>query len=246
MFRNCPNKWARLGVLLAALVALIALTARRVEAAPAVAPLQSSDAVRDWNLHAVNALINAPGAPIPGAGQTPPVSELHLAMVQGAVYDAVNAIDGGHRPYLAGLPPASPSASQEAAVATAAHRVLVGVGIGLVPALPQVVRDRLDALYADTPAGIPDGVVKTDGTAAGVPPRRQCSQRERPTADTYRSPSRSATLPASGVRPHRGSSMTRSHGWPGSSRSYSKDHRSFGRRGRTRSPATRTRRNTTR
>ena len=124
--------------------------------------------MREWNLHAANALINAPTAPIPGAGQTPPVSELHLAMVQGAVYDAVNAIDGGHQPYLAGLPPASPSASQEAAVATAAHDVLVGLGIGLVPPLPQVVRDRLDALYADALADIPDGAAKTGGIAAGA------------------------------------------------------------------------------
>ena len=83
------------------------------------------------------------------------VVALHLAMVQGAVYDAVNAIDGGHQPYLAGLPAASQSASQRAAVATAAHHVLVGLGIGLVPALPEVVRDRLDALYAEALAGIP-------------------------------------------------------------------------------------------
>ena len=89
-------------------------------------------------------------------------------MVQGAVYDAVNSIDGGHQPYLAGLPPASPSASLEAAVATAAHHVLVGLGIAPVPALPQVVRDRLDGLYADALAGIPDGAAKTDGIAAGA------------------------------------------------------------------------------
>ena len=81
----------------------------------------------------------------PGAGQPPPVSQLHLAMVQGAVYDAVNAIVGGYQPYLPDLPTASPSASQEAAVATAAHHVLVGLGIEDVPPLPQVVRDRLDA-----------------------------------------------------------------------------------------------------
>ena len=162
------DRHVHLGVVLAALVALIALVAPSLQAAPAVAALQSSDAVRVWNLHAVNALINAPGAAIPGAGQTPPVSELHLAMVQGAVYDAVNAIDGGHQPYLAGLPPASPSASSEAAVATAAHHVLVGLGIGLVPALSQVVRDRLDVLYADALAGIPDGPAKTDGIAAGA------------------------------------------------------------------------------
>ena len=48
-------------------------------------------------------------------------------MVQGAVYDAVNAIDGGHRPYLQGIS-AAPGASQAAAAATAAHGVLVGAG----------------------------------------------------------------------------------------------------------------------
>ena len=168
MFRRNRYPSARLGVLFAALLALVALVSPSFRAAPAVAALQSSDAVRVWNLHAVNALINAPSATTPGAGQTPPVSVLHLAMVQGAVYDAVNAIDGGHQPYLAGLPPASPSASPEAAVATAAHHVLVGLGIGLVPALPQVTRDRLDALYADALAGIPDGAAKTDGIEAGA------------------------------------------------------------------------------
>ena len=150
------------------LTVLAALVATVLGAAPAAAQPEHSDTVRVWNLHAVNALINAPTAPIPGAGQTPPVSQLHLAMVQGAVYDAVNAIDGGHQPYLPDLPPASPSASQEAAVATAAHDVLVGLGIGLVPPLPQVVRDRLDALYAEELAGIPDGAAKTDGIAAGA------------------------------------------------------------------------------
>ena len=41
------------------------------------------------------------------AGQPPHVAALSLAMVQGAVYDAVNAIDGGHQPYLV-APPADP------------------------------------------------------------------------------------------------------------------------------------------
>ena len=113
--------------------------------------------MRVWNLHASDALINAATAGTPGAGQAPPVSQLHLAMVQGAVYDAVNAIVGGYQPYLPDLPPASPSASQDAAVATAAHDVLVGLGIAPVPPLPQVVRDRLDALYTAALAAIPDG-----------------------------------------------------------------------------------------
>ncbi|HSJ32630.1 MAG TPA: vanadium-dependent haloperoxidase, partial [Longimicrobiales bacterium] len=166
MFRHGPDKSARRGAL-AALVALIALAAP-LAGARAAEPPQSADTVREWNLHASDALINASNAPIPGAGQAPHVSQLHLAMVQGAVYDAVNSIDGGHQPYLAGLPPASPSASREAAVATAAHDVLVGLGGGLVPPLPQVVIDRLDALYADELEGIPVGDVKTDGIAAGA------------------------------------------------------------------------------
>ena len=169
MFRHGPDKWARRGVL-AALVALIALAAP-LGGARAAEPLQSADTVREWNLHAANALINAPTAPIPGAGQTPPVSQPHLAMVQGAVYDAVNSIDGGHQPYLAGLPPASDPASKKAAVATAAHDVLVGLrreDLGVL-ALPQVAIDRLDALYADELAGIPGGAAKTDnGIAAGA------------------------------------------------------------------------------
>ena len=111
------------------LSALVALVATLIGAAPAAAQPEHSDAVRVWNLHASDALINASTAATPGAGQAPPVAQLHLAMVQGAVYDAVNAIVGGYEPYLPDLPAASPSASQEAAVATAAHDVLVGLGI---------------------------------------------------------------------------------------------------------------------
>ena len=47
-----------------------------------------------------------------------------FAIMHGAIYDAVNAIDGTHKPYLVG-PSASHFASQEAAAATAAHEVLV-------------------------------------------------------------------------------------------------------------------------
>ena len=131
----------------------------------------NADAVRDWNRHALEALGNplAPTPPVvPGAAQSPTVTSIHMAMVQGAVYDAVNSIDGGHQPYLAGLPPAPRSASQEAAVATAAHHVLVGLGGGLVPPLPPVVLDRLNALYAAALAGIPEGGDKAAGIAAGA------------------------------------------------------------------------------
>jgi hypothetical protein len=144
----------RCGAVAVALTFLALLTAASARA----------DTVRDWNAHALEALANAPNAPVPGAGQTPPVAELHLAMTQGAVYDALNAIERRHRPYLAGLPRASRWASKDAAAATAAHNVLVG----LVPALPTGVRDRLDVLYAASIAAIPAGWQRDDGIAIGA------------------------------------------------------------------------------
>jgi hypothetical protein len=156
------------GLRLTALAVFSALVATLLAASPAAAEPERSDAVRVWNLHAVNALISATSAEISGAGQTPPVSQLHLAMVQGAVYDAVNAIDGGYQPYLSGLPAASPAASKDAAVATAAHHVLVGLVLADDLPLPDAVRARLDALYAQQLAGIPDGAAKTAGIAAGA------------------------------------------------------------------------------
>src|SRR5881396_3324315 len=89
-----------------ALVALVSPTAVR------------ADAVTDWNLIASNAIVVT-------AGQPPPVSALSFAMVQAAVYDAVNAIDRTHQPYLP-EPPSNPTDSKEAAATTAAFRVLVG------------------------------------------------------------------------------------------------------------------------
>jgi hypothetical protein len=148
-----------------ALLIVLAVSALAIPATASAQSATSADTVREWNEHAANALINAPNAPIPGAGQPPHVSLPHLAMVQGAVYDAVNSIDGGHQPYLADLPPVSRPASKKAAVATAAHDVLVGIEIPA--ALPQVPSDRLGDLLADELAGIPDGDAEDNGIAAG-------------------------------------------------------------------------------
>ena len=128
-----------------------------------VSATAAGDVVLEWNRNAVAALSNAPSATPPGAGQTPPVASIHLAMVQGAVYDAVNAIDRGHKPYIHGLPNAPKTASRPAAAATAAHHVLVG----LKPPLPDAVLADLNAKYAATLAGILDGKAKTDGIKAG-------------------------------------------------------------------------------
>jgi hypothetical protein len=112
-----------------------------------------ADAVTDWNAIASNAIVTT-------AGQSPPVSALSLAMVQGAVYDAVNAIDRGHRPYL-GSPQANPWDSKEAAATTAAFEVLKA----LLPA--QLA--TLQQLYDQYMSGLPDQPqgAKAGGAAAG-------------------------------------------------------------------------------
>src|SRR6266705_5353138 len=108
---NSLTQFKKISILpLLIVLALGALTSPRVARA---------DAVTDWNLIASTAIVTT-------AAQPPPVSALSFAMVQGAVYDAVNAIDRGHQPYLV-QPASNPTDSQEAAAATAAFRVLVGL-----------------------------------------------------------------------------------------------------------------------
>jgi hypothetical protein len=130
-------------------VALIAVAALTALGAPAIA---RADAVTQWNSNAATALFVV-------AAQGPQQSVPHLAMVHGAMYDAVNAIDGGHEGYLLTSRLAQPFDSEEAAAAAAAHRVLLNI----VPAQQAV----LDAQYAASLAAIPDGSAKTRGIAVG-------------------------------------------------------------------------------
>ena len=134
------------GAALVVAAALISLVA----SAPARA-----DAVTDWNDIAFPALTAAPPA---GAGQPPTVSTIHMAMVHGAVYDAVNAIDGRYRPYLT-APRAKSWYSKDAAAATAAYRVLSNI-------LP-TQQARFALLYADYLAGISPGKARDGGIAVG-------------------------------------------------------------------------------
>jgi hypothetical protein len=132
----------------AAAVSAVALAALVAWVAPARA-----DTVTDWNAYTSTAIVVT-------AGQPPPVAVLSFAMVQGAVYDAVNAIDRGHRSYLPEAP-AAPADSQDAAAATAAHDVLV--------ALFPLQQGTLDGLYQTSLAAIPDTPLgsKAGGIAAG-------------------------------------------------------------------------------
>jgi hypothetical protein len=145
----------------AAIAAVVLVGALVGGAASTAASAHPAQVVTAWNLKAVQALANPPSAGIPGAGQPPPVAAIHLAMVQGAVYDAVNSIVGGYQPYLEGLPDAPSDASQAAAVVTAAHHVLVGLP------LPVAVTTWLDADLATALGAIAPGAQKDAGIAAG-------------------------------------------------------------------------------
>src|ERR1700751_614037 len=82
-----------------------------------------------------------------------------FAIMHAAIYDAVNAIDGTHRPYLVRLTGVSRFASQDAAADAAAHAVLVS----LYPAF----QATLDAQLQQFLAQIPDGADKVEGVRIG-------------------------------------------------------------------------------
>jgi hypothetical protein len=130
---------------------VVAVAASTALAAPSTA---GASAATQWNLNATNALIVT-------GGQAPPVSMLHLAMVHGAVYDAVNAIDGGYTPYLVS-PDATPFDSQDAAAASAAYHVLVSILPAQLASLTAMYNAAID------PSVIPDGLAKTRGIAIGL------------------------------------------------------------------------------
>ncbi|HEX9122977.1 MAG TPA: vanadium-dependent haloperoxidase [Actinomycetota bacterium] len=134
---------------LAAIFATLALPV--TQPASAVTPDPALMAI-EWNANAQAAIIGT-------AGQGPTVAYLHLAMVQGAVYDAVNAIVGGYEPYLQAPVAADPGDSAPAAAATAAHDVLLALFPGQ--------QATLDAQLAASLAQIPDGAAETGGIEVG-------------------------------------------------------------------------------
>ena len=82
-----------------------------------------------------------------------------FAIMHAAIYDAVNAIDKTHEPYLIRLRDVSRSASQDAAASSAAHEVLV--------ALYPSFQATLDNLLKQSLALIPEGPDKTEGITIG-------------------------------------------------------------------------------
>jgi hypothetical protein len=134
------------------------------------APPATADAtaVTQWNGIAVSSITGIPGP----AGGAPPASQISMGMVQGAVYDAVNAITPKHhRPYLLNRRFGN-TASDDAAVATAAYLVLKNI-VETVPqsiAFPTraTVLASLETRYNAWTNAIPDSPFKAEGIAAGT------------------------------------------------------------------------------
>ena len=113
----------------------------------------SVDEVIQWNKTLLT-IVRTPGAQPATVHPT-----RSFAIMHAAIYDAVNAIDATHKPYLVRIGHVSPRASQEAAVAAAAHETL----ITLYPAF----QTTLDQQYDQSLAQIPDGADKTTGIDVG-------------------------------------------------------------------------------
>lgn len=134
-------------IVLVAFAALVvpSLAYRPVSAQAATSA--SSASVIAWNGIARRTAIQV-------AGQTTAHAMTSIAFAQAAVYDAVVAIEGGYQPYQVRLGQL-PDASLDAAVATAAHHVLVHY----FPTQQAAV----DADYASALAAVPDGAAKAAG-----------------------------------------------------------------------------------
>jgi hypothetical protein len=124
--------------------------------------LDRAVAIRDWNRIAIDAsgLDHAPSdaSHVFGHQLGPGRSSRAMAIVHLAIFESVNAVEGGYRSYT-GLGPARVGTSLPAAVAQAAHDTLVALFPSQEP--------RLNAFLAEDLSEIPDGQLKTNGIALG-------------------------------------------------------------------------------
>ena len=109
-----------------------------------------ADVVLDWNAIAVNTAV--------ANKQNPFAQARYAAIVQLAVFEAVNAVTGEYQPYL-GTITAPPGASAEAAAIEAAYQTL---STYFPNSAPTLLTERSNSL-----AQIPDGQAKDDGIATG-------------------------------------------------------------------------------
>jgi membrane-associated phospholipid phosphatase len=113
---------------------------------------ESGQPVIDWN-QVLLSIVNTPGAQPANIQPT-----RNFAILHAAIYDAVNAIDRTHEPYLISVR-APRDASETAAADAAAHTALVG----LYPSL----QNSLDSDYAAEVAQVPNGPAKDQGVRLG-------------------------------------------------------------------------------
>lgn len=112
--------------------------------------LVAQDMITVWNLIALEMVkTNA---------QMAPMASRSLAMMHGAMFDAVNSIDGSYSPYREMVRPGY-ACSIEAGAAAAAYAVLSGIYTGQVTYLNLALSNSL--------ASVADGVAKTNGIALG-------------------------------------------------------------------------------
>jgi len=141
-------RFIALALFLAAVVAVGGAAKSSAHGPPAGAP---DTYVTDWDAIGIKAFT--------AAALTPAEGHVIFAYVAIAVYDSVMAVEGGYRPFAV-RDDAPDGASAQAAVAAAAHRILVHY-------LPAQAPTILDPAYVTSLATIADGQAKTDGVATG-------------------------------------------------------------------------------
>jgi hypothetical protein len=99
-----------------------------------------ADVITDWNTEALSAIRNE--------STSPPLAARNLAIMQAAIYDAVNSAAHTHRHYFTNFH-TLPETSADAAAAGAAHRVLVN--LFQVRARNSSSHSRLHSLRSRTP-----------------------------------------------------------------------------------------------
>lgn len=133
--------------------------------APAAYAAEGAKPVIDWSNEARHAIVPPAAGPENYGNKFPGEAAVYMGIVHAAIYDAAVAIQGGYVPYAIALTDVPPDTSSAAAIATAAHDVLVGLQPAL--GLTDTQRVFLDEQYGDYLDAIPDGPAKTNGIAVG-------------------------------------------------------------------------------
>ena len=128
-------------------------------AAPVTIAPVGPNTVSTWNEVAA-ATINQPAASTGTPEEQRPIYANDLATMHVAMYDAVMAIAGTHRPFAVTATVSTSGASQDAAAAEAAYRVLRG----LFPARAASYQPAYDSLLAS----LPNNEATTRGLAVGA------------------------------------------------------------------------------